>query len=119
VYVSARKYEDFAWIEAFGYKCVEYGAIDLYLGEYDVIFNTVPALLLDGGRLENVRPDSVIIDLASNPGGIDFQAAKNLGRNVIWALSLPGKYAPVTAGKVLAKTIKTIMDDVSVYEGGV
>lgn len=91
VYVSARKYEDFAWIEAFGYKSVGYDDIDKYLNEFDVIFNTVPALLLDGNRLENVKPDAVIIDLASNPGGVDFSAAKNLGKNVIWALSLPLK----------------------------
>jgi len=122
VYVAARKYEDFAWIEAFGYKGVAYGETDKYLGGFDVIFNTVPALLLDENRLENIRDDTVIIDLASNPGGVDFLAAKNLGKNVIWALSLPGKYAPATAGKTLAKTIKTIMEDISVhesFEGGV
>ena len=89
VYVSARKYEDFAWIEAFGYKSLSYDVIDKYLGDFDVIFNTVPALMLDGERLQKIKSDAVIIDLASNPGGIDFSAAKNLGRNVIWALSLP------------------------------
>jgi len=47
----------------------------------------------------------------SNPGGIDFNAAKNLNLNVIWALSLPGKYAPISAGKILAKIIKIIMQN--------
>ena len=89
VYVSARKYEDFAWIEAFGYKSVSYDVIDGYLGDFDVIFNTAPVLILDENRLEKIKPDAVIIDLASAPGGVDFSAAKNLGRNVIWALSLP------------------------------
>ena len=109
VYVSARRHEDFAWIEAFGYKGVSYDSIERYLGDFDVIFNTAPVLLLDGNRLEKVKSSAVIIDLASNPGGVDFNAAKNLGKNVIWALSLPGKYAPATAGKTLAKTIKIIM----------
>lgn len=113
VYVSARKHEDFAWIEAFGYKGISYDVIDKYLNDFDVIFNTVPALTLDRSRLEKVRADAVIIDLASNPGGVDFNAAKNLGKNVIWALSLPGKYAPVTAGKTLARIIKIIMDDIN------
>ncbi|MCL2815990.1 MAG: dipicolinate synthase subunit DpsA, partial [Oscillospiraceae bacterium] len=111
VYVSARKHEDFAWIEAFGHKSVGYEEIDEYLEDFDVIFNTIPALMLDKDRLEKIKPDAVIIDLASNPGGVDFNAAKNLGKNVIWALSLPGKYAPATAGKTLAKIIKLIMDD--------
>ena len=122
VYVTARKYEDFAWIEAFGYKSISYDNIEKYLNRFDVIFNTVPALLLDENRLENIKPEGVIIDLASNPGGVDFNMAKNLGKNVIWALSLPGKYAPATAGKTLAKTIKTIMSDFSdgkSFEGSV
>ena len=112
VYVGARKQEDFAWIEAFGYKSMGYGEMDEYLGGFDVIFNTVPKLMLDSGRLEKIRNDAVIIDLASNPGGVDFNAAKNLGKNVIWALSLPGKYAPATAGKTLAKVIKKIIGEV-------
>ena len=112
MYVSARKHEDFAWIEAFGYKSVSYDILDGYIGEFDVIFNTAPALLLDRSRLEKIKPEAVIIDLSSNPGGVDFIAAKNLGKNVIWALSLPGKYAPATAGKILAKTIISIMKDI-------
>ena len=112
VYVSARKHEDFAWIEAFGYKGVRYSDIDKHLGGFDVIFNTAPVLMLDGNRLEKIKSDAVIIDLSSAPGGVDFNAAKYLGKNVIWALSLPGKYAPSTAGKTLAKIIKIILNDI-------
>ncbi|MCL2095810.1 MAG: dipicolinate synthase subunit DpsA [Oscillospiraceae bacterium] len=110
IYVSARKQEDFAWIEAFGHKALNYDNIDEKLGDFDVIFNTAPSLILNKRRLEKIRDDAVVIDLASNPGGVDFNAAKNLGKNVIWALSLPGKYAPATAGKTLARIIKIIMD---------
>jgi dipicolinate synthase subunit A len=112
IYISARRHEDFAWIEAFGHKSVSYDEIDGCLEDFDVIFNTVSALMLDQNRLEKIRSDAVIIDLSSNPGGVDFTAAKNLGKNVIWALSIPGKYAPGTAGKTLAKIIKIIMGDV-------
>jgi len=111
IYISARKHEDLAWIEAFGYSGVTYGELDSHLNKFDAVFNTVPSLLLDENKLKKIKEDCVIIDLASNPGGIDFLAAKNLGRNVIWALSLPGKYAPVSAGKILAKTVKIIMEE--------
>ena len=111
IWISARKPEDLAWIEAFGYSAVTYNEIDDCLHEFDVIFNTVPSLLLDEQRLQKIRKECVIIDLSSNPGGVDFVSAKNLGRNVIWALSLPGKYAPFTAGKMLARTLKIIMDE--------
>ena len=116
IHVCARKYEDFAWIEAFGYKGLSYDALNKHLNKFDIVFNTVPSLVLDAQRLEKIKPDAVIIDLASNPGGVDFTSAKNLGRNVIWALSLPGKYAPITSGKMLAKTIKIIMSEKLIYK---
>ena len=91
IYISARKHEDFAWINVFGYQGIEYDELDKSINEFDLIFNTVPVLLLDKNRLKKLKQDVVIIDLASNPGGIDFVSAKNLNLNVIWALSLPLK----------------------------
>ena len=83
VYVSARKHEDLAWIEAFGYKGVRYDVLDNYLGDFDVIFNTVPVLLLDENRLEKIKSDAVIIDLASNPGGAGFGLDKEKRDNYL------------------------------------
>ena len=36
----------------------------------DLIFNTVPALIIDASVLTQVPYDVVIIDLASKPGGV-------------------------------------------------
>jgi dipicolinate synthase subunit A len=44
------------------------------------------------------------------PGGVDFAAAKERGINAIWALSLPGKYAPETAGKIIADTLDELFE---------
>ncbi|MGM9936476.1 MAG: dipicolinate synthase subunit DpsA, partial [Candidatus Ornithomonoglobus sp.] len=77
-------------------------------------FNTVPALILTGEVLEKVRQDTLIIDLASKPGGIDFDAAAELGLRVIWALSLPGRVAPVTAGIIIKDTITNILSEMEV-----
>lgn len=52
-----------------------------------------------------MKKDSFVIDLASRPGGVDCQAAARYGVRVISALSLPGKVAPVTAGKIIAECI--------------
>jgi dipicolinate synthase subunit A len=49
--------------------------------------------------------DIMIIDLSSVPGGIDFAAAKEMGICAVWALSLPGKYAPNTAGTIICDTL--------------
>lgn len=105
--VSARRADDFAWIRALGYDCADSTQLRDYFAKHKpvVIFNTVPSRLLGRAELELVGDDSLIIDLASNPGGVDIQAAGALGRRVIWALSLPGKSAPLTAGRIIADTI--------------
>ena len=55
--------------------------------------------------------DTLIIDLASKPGGVDMDAARDLGVKVIWALGLPGKVAPVTAGNIIKETICNIFSE--------
>lgn len=45
---------------------------------------------------------------------MDFEAAARLGVKVIWALSLPGKVAPVTAGRCIQTTIYNILQEMGV-----
>ncbi|NLG53791.1 MAG: dipicolinate synthase subunit DpsA [Clostridiales bacterium] len=111
VTASARKYGDLAWIRAYGYNPANTGSLSGMLGSFDVIFNTVPSRILTAELLEEVRENCLVIDLASKPGGIDFNAAKRLGVKVIWALSLPGKVAPVTAGIAMRDTIYNILSE--------
>jgi dipicolinate synthase subunit A len=108
-YVSARKYADLALVEGHGYIPLSVSESKLRLDEFDIIFNTVPALILGEAELRKTRRDSLIIDLASKPGGVDFEAAKELGLHVVWALSLPGRVAPVTAGIIIKDTITNML----------
>lgn len=114
VYVSARKYSDLAWIKAYGYKCVPFRDFDKNIDTYNIIFNTIPVNVLDFKVLPKISDSCLIIDLASKPGGVDFETAGKLGKNVIWALSLPGKVAPDTAGDILKDTIINILDELGV-----
>jgi dipicolinate synthase subunit A len=112
VTAAARKTSDIAWAEILGGKGVH--LYDLFentaaLGEYDLIFNTVPNMVLSEERLKKLNKHTLIIDLASRPGGVDFEAAKRLGIKAEWALSVPGKVAPVTSGCVIAQTIANIL----------
>ena len=77
----------------------------------DIVFNTVPHKIISADVLENISNNSVIIDLASKPGGVDFDAAQKLRKKVIWALSIPGKTSPQTAGKVISDTIINILSE--------
>jgi len=114
VYVEARKYEDLAWIKSYGYRPVNLTELDSYLGEMHVIINTIPHVILDTEKLNRIKKECLIIDLASKPGGVDFEKARELGMKVIWALSLPGKVAPVTAAGYIKETIYNIVNELGV-----
>lgn len=79
--------------------------------DYGLVFNTVPRLIFTRPLLEQFPSDTLFIDLASRPGGIDFSAAADLGIRAVWALGLPGKTAPVTAGEIIAGAVCSILDE--------
>ena len=65
--------------------------------------------VLDRRRLSSLPAGSLIVDLASKPGGTDFAAAACLGHHAIHALSLPAVCAPETAGEAVARTVQAIL----------
>lgn len=93
VTVAARKETDLAMISALGFLCLPIGCLTDDLQNFDIIVNTVPAMILPN---MNTKPDAVAIELASMPG--------MAGENIISALGLPGKMAPEASGKLIAET---------------
>lgn len=111
VTVCARKESDFAYISALGYKSRNTQTLKSIQG-YDIVFNTVPALIFDKTLLMNIDRNTLIIDLASLPGGVDFEAARKFNTDAVRALSLPGKCAPKTAGEIIKTTVFNIIEEV-------
>lgn len=109
VYCEARKQSDIAWIKSYGYNAIDLTELDTYLNDFDFIFNTIPHLILDKDKLSLINKECVLIDLASKPGGIDFDEAKNLKLQTEWALALPGKVAPRTSANYIYQIIKSII----------
>jgi dipicolinate synthase subunit A len=114
VTVEARKYADLAWIKAYGYQGLPLAQLKDKIGQFDLIINTIPFVVLDDKMLKQVKKSALIIDLASKPGGVDFDCATRLGKKVIWALSLPGSIAPVTAGIMIKDTILNLLQELGV-----
>lgn len=111
VIVAARKPCDIAWAKINGCKGIHISKIKEYAAGVDILFNTVPAMILDEEILSQLAPDALVIDLASKPGGVDFETAKKLGIKTIWALSLPGKVAPISAGEMLKESVINILTE--------
>lgn len=94
-----------------GFEAVFQKDLAEVLNSADIIVNTVPALILAEPELTKASPEALIIDLASPPGGTDFEAAERFRLKAILAPGLPGKVAPKTAGKILASTIPQLIAD--------
>lgn len=109
---AARKDEDLAWIKAYGHNATNINNLGENLSEYDLIINTVPHLVLTKERMDYVSEGCLLIDLASNPGGIDKKAAKDKNLKLVWALALPGKVAPVTTAEFIKDTIYNILKEI-------
>lgn len=108
---EARKNSDLAWIKAYGYEPIPISNLKENLNRFDIIINTIPYIILDKDNLENVRKDTLVIDLASNPGGVDKDAIKEKKIKFVWALSLPGKVAPVTSAEFIKETLYNIFSE--------
>ncbi|TLM98856.1 dipicolinate synthase subunit DpsA [bacterium] len=110
-YVTARKPADLARISEMGLIPLTYTELPAVIHKADIIFNTVPAIILNEDLLKLANPGVYINDLASAPGGTDFAAAAELGIKAVLAPGLPGIVAPKTAGMILARVVPSIIGE--------
>ncbi len=122
VTIAARKSTDLAWAHTKTFDTLKIevrngkSSLSALSSGYDVIFNTVPYWLFDGNILSRLCEKTLIIDIASAPGGVDSRAAGECGIKVIWALSLPGKCSPFTAGEIICDSIIDILAEEGVIQ---
>lgn len=97
VSVSTRNEMARARAKAYGYK--------LFTGSsyspFNLLFNTAPAPVIDASVIDTLNPDAVIIDIASSPGGTDFNYCAGKGITAKHCPGIPGKYSPKTSAKIL------------------
>jgi dipicolinate synthase subunit A len=103
VTVLARKAADLARAHEMGFKICSYQELPEKVRVMDFIFNTVPAMVVTEDVLRRACRCQLVVDIASGKGGTDFEAAMRHGIDAVLAPGLPGKVAPVTAGKILAR----------------
>lgn len=99
VTVAARKENDRAMLEGLGYRAVDFFNLETEIPRHKLLFNTVP----QGICLKGHFRDCVKIDLASLPG---LQ-----GEDILPARGLPGKYAPESAGCLIAESICRLLKE--------
>ncbi|ADQ40478.1 D-isomer specific 2-hydroxyacid dehydrogenase NAD-binding protein [Caldicellulosiruptor acetigenus I77R1B] len=112
IYVASRKSSDLTWCKALGFLPVRLCDIAEYVNKMDLIVNTIPAMVVTKEVIDRIRDDTLVIDLASKPGGVDFEYARKKGIEVVHALSLPGKVAPVTAAKYISEVLLSLLEEI-------
>lgn len=95
-----------------GYKVMSFEETCSYrniLSKVDFCFNTVPALVVCEDILSNLASNVVVVDVASKPGGVDFNYLKECNIPYKHSLGIPGKISPKSSGIILAEaTLKEI-----------
>ncbi|WIV20832.1 dipicolinate synthase subunit DpsA [Paenibacillus polygoni] len=109
VRVAVRREEDIARASVMGLKPFLTRDLEKHAGQADLIFNTIPSMIITAQILSKMKSKSFIIDLASAPGGTDFRYAEKRGIQAMLAPGLPGIVAPKTAGVIIANSIVKLL----------
>ncbi|OZM58623.1 dipicolinic acid synthetase subunit A [Lottiidibacillus patelloidae] len=109
VKVGARRTEHLARISEMGLKPFHISELENEVCDTDVCINTIPYQVLTASVLSKMPSHTLIIDLASKPGGTDFRYAEKRGIKAFLAPGLPGIVAPKTAGKIVANVLSSLL----------
>ncbi len=75
------------------------------LSAYTIIVNTIPAIVFTPAELATARAGSLLIDVASAPGGVDAQCASDGRLSIVRAAGIPGTKAPRTVARAMKQVI--------------
>jgi dipicolinate synthase subunit A len=109
VRVGVRRQEHVARVIEMGMEPFELEDMKSHVKDVDLIFNTIPTMIVTAQIIAYLPHHAVIIDLASKPGGTDFRFAEKRGIKALLAPGLPGIVAPKTAGKIIANTLTRLI----------
>lgn len=110
---AARRKAVRAEIAADGISAFSMEDLKALLPRADFIFSTPPDTVLDDALLPLVRPDALLMDLASPPYGFDLALAKSLSLNAVRENGLPGRCCPHSAGAAMLEAVRRALDHYS------
>ncbi|MCY8909037.1 dipicolinic acid synthetase subunit A [Bacillus atrophaeus] len=116
VKVGARSSAHLARISEMGLVPFQIDELTENVKDIDICINTVPSMVLNQAVLSRMTPKTLILDLASRPGGTDFKYAEKQGIKALLAPGLPGIVAPKTAGQILANVLSKLLSELQVGE---
>ncbi|HJV46688.1 MAG TPA: dipicolinate synthase subunit DpsA [Bacillota bacterium] len=111
VRIGARRPEHLARVYEMGLTPFEITDLLEQVDDVDIVYNTIPKMVLTAQIIARMPQHALIIDLASKPGGTDFRYAEKRGIKALLAPGLPGIVAPKTAGQIIAKILSRLVSE--------
>lgn len=111
VKVGARKSEHLARVTEMGLEPFHLDNLEKEVENCDICINTIPVHIVKAAVIAKMPAHTLIIDLASKPGGTDFRYAEKRGIKALLAPGLPGIVAPKTAGQILANVLCQLLEE--------
>ena len=105
VVVVARRAEVRELAQKDGFDAIDFDEMPRTLVDTYTVINTVPSLVLTEDCIRRMPRGSLIVDIASRPGGTDFEAALKYGVKAKLALGLPGIYTTSSSALLLKNAI--------------
>ena len=109
VKVGARRSEHIARITEMGLQPFHLNDLEKEVTDIDICINTIPHLIVTASVISKMPAHTLIVDLASKPGGTDFRYAEKRGVKALLAPGLPGIVAPKTAGQIVANVLSQLL----------
>ena len=105
VVVVARRLDVRKQAQKDGFQSIGFEDMEKELVDVVTVVNTVPAMVLTEDCVRRMPRGSLIVDIASKPGGTDFEAARHYGVKAKLALGLPGIYTTSSSALLFKNAI--------------
>ena len=97
--------KEIAWGQLYCVRAVPLSELSSFLAFAQTIINTIPALVLGEEELDQVQDSTLIIDMASGAGGVDYKHAEKRELRSLLLKGIPGVDAPVSAAQYIEESI--------------
>lgn len=112
VTVFSRRSETITEADLNGMNSDPISKLEKKLSDYRLIVNTVPSNIISKKSIEKLTQENVYIEVASKPYGFNIAETDVFNFKYILAESLPGRFAPVSAGENIADTVIDMLKEV-------
>lgn len=77
--------------------------------KFNIIINTIPSLIINKNIINTLKKDTLILDLSSIPGGVDFKYTKENNIKTIHYLGVPSKVSKLSSSNAIFNFLKEFL----------